>query len=41
LLSPIAALLLVVGLFWLAIRLLRKLTRTSKPAQAPRTSHQT
>ncbi|MET0667770.1 MAG: DUF4126 domain-containing protein [Methyloceanibacter sp.] len=40
LLSPIAALLLVVGLFWLAIRLLRKLTRTSKPAQAPRTSHQ-
>jgi hypothetical protein len=29
LLAPIAALLLVVGLFWLAIRLLRKLTRTS------------
>ena len=34
LLAPIAALLLVVGLFWLAIRLLRKLTRTSRSPKA-------
>lgn len=40
LLAPIAALLLVIGLLWFAARLLRKLMR-GKPAQSPRTSHQT